>query len=122
MWKIKKSVLINAISASNNFMPDEFMCFLGGNKKEELIHEIVFLPTHNNETSASINEYTIPFDDSIVGTLHSHPNGSSSPSTTDKKFFRKYSLNAILGYPFFIENISFYNEKGENTQISLIED
>ena len=122
MWKIKKSVLLNAITASTNFMPDEFMCFLGGNPKEETIYEIIFLPTHNNENSASINEYTIPFDDSIVGTLHSHPKSNSSPSLADKKFFRKYLLNAILGYPFFIENASFYNEKGENTKIQIIED
>lgn len=122
MWKIKKSVLINAISAANNFLPDEFMCFLGGERKNELVYEIVFLPTENNEHSASINEYTIPFDDSIIGTLHSHPGSSSNPSTADKKFFRKYLINAILGYPFDINNISFYNEKGEKIPITIIED
>ena len=122
MWKIKKSVLINACSASSNYLPQEFMCFLGGNKKAELIEEIVFLPTRNSEDSASINEYSIPFDDTIVGTLHSHPSSSNNPSEADKRFFRRYSINIILKEPYFPENSAFYNEKGQRISVEIIND
>ena len=122
MWKIKKSVLINASTAATNYLPDEFMCFLGGNKKEQLIEELVFLPTENSPYSASINEYTIPFDDTIIGTLHSHPTGTRTPSQADKRFFRKYELNIIMGPPYSAENCAFYSSKGELIQISIIED
>jgi len=121
MWSIKKSVLLNACSAAINFIPDEFMCFLGGNKKTKTIDEIIFMPTENSEHSASVNELNIPFDDTILGSLHSHPFSSNKPSKEDKRFFRKYSVNAILGYPYSIETIGFYNEKGEEIKITLLE-
>jgi len=121
MWAIKKSVLLNACSAATNFTPDEFMCFLGGDKKTKTINEIVFVPTENSEHSASVNELNIPFDDTILGSLHSHPFSSNKPSKEDKKFFRKYFINAILGYPYTMETIGFYNEKGEEIKIILLE-
>jgi len=122
MWQIKKSVLINAMSAAKNYYPDEFMCFLGGDRKTKTINEIVLVPTENTKNSASINELTIPFDETIVGTLHSHPNENNTPSNADKKFFRKYTLNIILGYPYDLTNASFYDENAKIPQVEIIED
>ncbi|MFA6268789.1 MAG: Mov34/MPN/PAD-1 family protein [archaeon] len=122
MWSIKKSVLLNALKSAENYYPDEFMCFLGGQKKENIIDEIVFLPTSTTIDSATINETIIPFDESILGSLHSHPNGYATPSLADKKFFTKYNLNLIFGYPFTLTNINFFNAKSEKIKINLIED
>jgi len=122
MWKIKKSLLEDLCSTAKNYLPDEFMCFLSGDKKKETITEIVLLPNYSSSTAVMINELNIPLDDTIIGTMHSHPNSSNHASSADKKMFKKYKLNLILGYPFVIENIGFYDEKANPITIMPISD
>lgn len=119
MWTIKKSVIEDALLASQNCSPKEFMCFLGGNKKTQEIIEIVLLPTYNTENSASINFNVMPFDDEICGSLHSHPNGIASPSKADLAFFKRYHLNAIIGITNHSNCINFYNEKGVQINVKI---
>ncbi|MFA6064758.1 MAG: Mov34/MPN/PAD-1 family protein [archaeon] len=121
MWKIKKSVLLNAILAANNYLPEEFVCLLGGNKKSQEITEIVFVPSETSEDAASINTLSIPFDETILGSLHSHPYSSGQASTADKTFFSKYPINAILGHPYTLENVIFFDEKGKAVQVLIVE-
>ena len=121
MWKIKKAVLLSAVEASWNFLPDEFMCFLSGDKKTQTINEIVFLPSSSSADAVSINDWIIPFDESILGSFHSHPNGIPFPSSADKRFFARFSLNAILGSPFAVENIRFFDYHGKRIEVSLID-
>jgi len=83
------------------------------------ITEIVFLPTQTDQTSASIMETNIPFDPDILGSVHSHPNSNGTPSTADKKFFSKYKVNAIIGYPFTVQNIRFYDSKSKLIQVII---
>ena len=120
MWKVKRTLLEDACLAARNFYPKEFLCFLGGDKKKEIIEEVIFLPTESSENTASVNELNIPFDDTIVGSLHSHPSGANSPSRQDKKFFLKYQVNLILGYPYTPENVAFFNKNGERTKVVLL--
>ena len=119
MWKIKKTLIEDACMAAQNSLPNEFMCFLGGNKKNQTIIEVIFFPTQTSEDSASVNELNIPFDETIVGSLHSHPFSTARPSQQDKKFFTKYEINLILGYPFKVENTASYNKKGEKINTEL---
>lgn len=120
MWKVKRTLIEDACLAAQNFFPKEFMCFLGGNQKKEEVEEIVFLPTMNSNTSVSVNELDMPFDETIVGSLHSHPLSTNTPSRQDKRFFSKYKINAIIGYPFTPENTAFYNKKGERIKIEFL--
>jgi proteasome lid subunit RPN8/RPN11 len=120
MWQIKKDLLLDAIHSAERYLPAEFICFLGGNRKKEVVEEIVFLPSNTSEDSASIDEYSLPIDDTILGSLHSHPFGINSASAQDKKFFSKYPLNIVLGYPYSIENIGFFGAKGERIQVVLV--
>jgi proteasome lid subunit RPN8/RPN11 len=120
MWKIKKELLVQLLLAAERNYPKEFMCFLGGNQEKEIIEEFVFLPTEANEHSTSIYENSIPFDDTILGTIHSHPNSTNEYSKADKKVFSKYKINLILGYPFIIENVCAYDSKSKKIQVELI--
>ena len=120
MWKVKRTLLEDAGQAARNFYPKEFMCFLGGDKKKEIIEEIVFLPTENSQNSASVNEQSIPFDETIIGSLHSHPSGNNLPSRQDKKFFLKYQINAIMSYPYTPEGVAFYDKNGEKITVLLL--
>jgi len=120
MWQAKKSLIEDACKAAENYYPDEFLCFFGGNKEKEIITEIVMLPSYNSEESASISEAVLPIDDTIIGCFHSHPNGNNKPSQEDKKFFKKYFINAIASSPFNAENTAFYSQKGEKITIKLV--
>ena len=120
MWKIKKELLIEMLNAATKNYPSEFICFLGGDADKEEIIEFIFLPNESDEYSASINTQSIPFDDAIIGSLHSHPNSTNTPSNADKKLFARYPINLILGYPFLIENVGAYNKKINKLQIELI--
>jgi len=119
MWRIKKNLLLDAIHSAERYLPAEYICFLGGNRKKELVLEIIFLPSNTSETSASIDEYSIPIDETILGSLHSHPFSTNCPSRQDKKFFLKYPLNLVLGFPYSIENIGFYDQNGERINVLI---
>jgi proteasome lid subunit RPN8/RPN11 len=120
MWEIKKTLIEDACKAAENYYPDEFLCFFGGKKEKEIITEIVLLPTYNSEDSTSISEASMPIDDTIVGCFHSHPNGANTPSQEDKKFFKKYGINAIVNNPFNVENTAFYNQKSVKITVKLV--
>jgi proteasome lid subunit RPN8/RPN11 len=119
MWTIKESVLINAITAANNYLPDEFVCLLGGDKKKQLIEEIVFVPSETGPDAAHIDLLSIPFDSSILGSLHSHPYSYAEASNEDKRFFQRYALNIILGHPYALENISFFDKNGRKIEVLI---
>jgi proteasome lid subunit RPN8/RPN11 len=119
MWKIKKSLLEDLCKSAQMYYPDEFLCFFGGDAKNTKITEIVFMPTQTDETSASIMESNIPFDPTILGSVHSHPDSTGTPSDADKKFFSKYKINAIMGFPFIVENIRFYDSMSKRAQVLI---
>lgn len=119
MFKIKKQLLQEICNSAKNNFPKEMLIFLS--KNNEIIDQIVYLPNIAGETFVEINSLIIPFDNKIVGTIHSHPLGENHPSKEDKKFFQNYSINGIIDNSFKLENIKFYNEKGGEIKIVLIE-
>jgi len=121
MWKVSLSTIKDACLAARNYYPDEFMCFLGGDEKKQEINEIVLVPTTNGEDFSSVWEGVLPLDKGILGSMHSHPDSSAEASEEDKKFFQKYSINAILGHPFEHRNMRFYDSKTRPLKIELID-
>ncbi len=119
MWQIKKTILEDLMVTAHNYLPDEFLCFLGGNKKEQTIEEVVILPTWNGKTSSSINLHSFPMDDTIIGSFHSHPNGVAMPSRADLKFFRRFDINIILSLP--IREFAFFDKQGQANTIKIID-
>ena len=118
MWKIKKTLLEDLLESSKRYYPDEFMCFLSGDKKNKLIEEVVFLPNTSGKTFASISESTIPLDDTIIGSVHSHPTGRATPSTADKHFFLRYNLNLIISLS---ENkVGFFDNNGKSIAVEIV--
>ncbi|MBT4192516.1 MAG: hypothetical protein HOE11_04365 [Candidatus Diapherotrites archaeon] len=118
MWRVKKSIVEDLIESSKKIYPKEFLCFLGGDKTSKEITEVVFLPTISGETSASINVLSMPFDDTIIGSFHSHPRGSAFPSKADKKFFHKYPINLILSLGEQI-NMRSFDENGIEIMLNI---
>jgi len=118
MWKLKKTLLEDLMDASKKYYPDEFMCFLSGDKKNKTILEIVLLPNESGQTFASIQESVIPINDTIIGSVHSHPTGQARPSTADKKFFQRYGLNLIISTT--TKQIAFFDSKSDEIRVDVI--
>ena len=60
----------------------------------------------------------LPFDLTLIGTLHSHPSGKLNPSVGDlHNFFGKVMV--IIGPPYETENIAAFNKKGEKITVNL---
>lgn len=118
MWKIKKELLEEIANAAQKTYPYEFLCFLSG--KKEIIEEIVFIPNTNGESFVEINTHNLPIDNTIIGSIHSHPNGGNYPSKADKKFFQNYQVNGIIDYSYKINQIRFYNKKGEAIEVEIV--
>lgn len=119
MWKMKQNLFLELLFAAKRKYPKEFLCFLGGNSKNKTITEFIFIPNEANENSTYFLEHTIPFDETIIGTIHSHPTNNTNPSKEDKKVFQKYQINIILSFPFQKENYKVYNQKAEQIQLEF---
>jgi proteasome lid subunit RPN8/RPN11 len=61
----------------------------------------------------------LPMDFSIVGTVHSHPSGSLTPSDVDfNHFFGRILM--IVGFPYADEqNVAVYNSHGEKLSLHV---
>ncbi|HEX9862152.1 MAG TPA: Mov34/MPN/PAD-1 family protein, partial [Candidatus Bathyarchaeia archaeon] len=68
---------------------------------------------------ANIPLHMLPMDFSIVGTVHSHPSGSLTPSDVDfNHFFGRILM--IVGVPFADErNVAVYNSHGEKLSLQI---
>ena len=100
----------------------EAILLLRGEKKKNLIQvsELVVPPLATYGRSfANIPLHMLPMDFSIVGTVHSHPSGNLTPSTTDLNHFFGNIL-IIVGFPFADErNVAVYNRNGEKSTLQI---
>jgi proteasome lid subunit RPN8/RPN11 len=58
---------------------------------------------------------------SIVGTVHSHPGGSTRHSEADRHLFSKFGfVHAIIGEPYNNGKIAFYDKNGARLQVQIL--
>lgn len=121
MFSIKKEVLSAFLEASKNTYPHEFLGFLSGDKKNKTVNELVVVPATFGDTFSMVHLHLVPFDPSFVGTCHSHPSYSNKPSREDKKTFAKTGkIHFIASYPYTLNTIAFYDEKGNQLQVKIV--
>jgi proteasome lid subunit RPN8/RPN11 len=86
--------------------PNEIFLLLRGKISGQILRvkEFVIPPfAIEGEGFASFSPWFLPYDPSIVGTLHSHPSGSLKPSAEDLNHFYG-EIMVILAYPYESEN------------------
>jgi proteasome lid subunit RPN8/RPN11 len=116
--------LLDAIfEGARRLYPRETILLLRGKKSKDAIRvdELVVPPlaTHGHGF-ANIPLHMLPMDFSIVGTVHSHPSGSLTPSDVDfNHFFGRILM--IVGFPFADEqNVAVYNSHGEKLRLEIV--
>jgi len=121
MFRIKETVLESISLAAKNVYPNEFISMLGKGEKEE-ITELVVLPAVYGRNFSSIRVDLIPFDNKVVGTVHSHPGRNNTPSSGDLKVFSALGkIHLIICWPFNITDIKAFNREGKKVEIEIME-
>ncbi len=119
---ISQELLQAIFEGARRLYPKETILLLRGEKKKNLIKisELVVPPLATyGRGFANIPLHMLPMDFSIVGTVHSHPSGNLSPSTTDLNHFFGNIL-MIVGFPFADErNVAVYNRSGRKPPLHV---
>jgi len=120
---VSEELLQAVFEGARRLHPRELILLLRGNKKKNVIEvsEVVVPPLATYGSGfAGIRLHMLPMDFSIVGTLHSHPSGNLTPSSTDLNHFLGVVL-VIVGFPFADEkNVAVYNRDGEKLALQIM--
>jgi proteasome lid subunit RPN8/RPN11 len=120
--KIKQATLHSICVAAGNTFPKEFIALLGSSRRDGVIDELVVLPSTFGENFSSIRLDLLPFDKSIVGSVHSHPTTSSAPSSADLRVFKKTGeTHLIIAYPFSSATIRGFDSDGKELSLEAVE-
>ena len=109
------------ITYAKSCHPNEGILILQGKHKQNttFINGLVIPPfsTHGPFYSG-FSGYELPFDLSYIGTVHSHPSGSTRPSLEDlHNYFGLISL--IIGFPYEYDTISAFDRNGSKLQLEI---
>jgi len=119
---ISQKLLHTIFEGARRLYPRETILLLRGEKKKNLIKisELVVPPLATyGRGFADIPIHMLPMDFSIVGTVHSHPSGNLTPSTTDLNHFFG-SILMIVGLPFADErNVAVYDHGGKKRALCV---
>lgn len=120
--RIHEDVLDLICATARAQHPDEF----GGILRQEkgLVTELLIVPgTTSGATHATFQLHMLPIDFSVVGTVHSHPNGVARPSEADLELFRKFgSRHVIIGAPYDRRSWRAYDGRGDAIRAEIVAD
>jgi proteasome lid subunit RPN8/RPN11 len=109
------------ITFSKTYHPNEAILILQGRKKgnEVTIDGLVIPPfSSNGPFYSGFSLYDLPFDNSYVGTAHSHPGPSNRPSLEDLHHFFGY-VSVIIHHPYEDDTIAAYDRDGRKLDMTI---
>ena len=122
MVRIKRNTVEDIAQAARNTYPDEFIALIGDGGGNGIIDELVVLPSTYGRTFSSIRIDLLPFDRSVLGSVHSHPSPNATPSDADLRVFKKTGeIHLIIGYPFNLESVNAFNAAGKQLELDVVE-
>ena len=122
MYLIKKETLEMIIHAAKNTYPKEFIGLLGSRLENNVIDELILTHSEYGDSTSSIYMDSKPVDNSIIGSVHSHPTNSNNPSDEDIHSFPKFGkIHLIISYPFNINAIKMFDSKGKLVEFKVIQ-
>jgi proteasome lid subunit RPN8/RPN11 len=119
---VKKELIEGILAYSRDVYPREIILLLRGKAGNDIeVNEVVMPPGAIQGLGFSgFQPYKLPFDLSIVGVIHSHPSGSSSPSIHDLNHpYGKITM--IAAYPYrSIDNITIFGKRGQMLPFEVV--
>ena len=119
--RIRRELLEYLLELARDFYPNEFAGFL--RERDGVFEEVLIAPNpHFGSSSAFFDTWMLPYDESIKGTVHSHPGPSPWPSQADLNFFSKFGgVHMIIAYPFTEDSVRAYRNDGSRLGIEVVE-
>jgi len=119
---LQKDVLDSILSYCQMNHPDEGILILKGKSKNgEIKIDGLAIPPFNETgpTFAGFPHSFLPFDNTYIGIVHSHPSGSAEPSIADSNnFFGLVSL--IVKSPYDDDSIFAWDGSGNSIPLSIV--
>jgi proteasome lid subunit RPN8/RPN11 len=119
---ISRSALDGIISYSKSFHPNEAILILQGKTtRDQIIIESLIIPpfASSGPYYSGFSNYHLPFDNSYVGTAHSHPGGSNRPSLEDLNRGFYGAVSIIIAHPYDDRTIAAYDRDGNKLEINI---
>jgi len=119
---VSGELLQTILEGARRLYPRETILLLRGKRAQNIIEvsELIVPPLATyGQGFANVPLHMLPMDFSIIGTVHSHPSASLSPSSMDLNHFFGAIL-MIVCFPFKDEsNVAAYNRDGERLLLQI---
>ena len=120
--QIRRDVLTSMLAWARERHPYEIVLLLRGKVENNVarVEEFLFPPhASGGRGFAQFPAHMLPIDFSVIGTVHSHPAGSTKPSSTDlNKFYGKVMM--IIAHPYREDSVQAYDRRGEAIRVELV--
>jgi proteasome lid subunit RPN8/RPN11 len=120
--RVKKELIDGILSYSRDMHPREIILLLRGKAGNDIeVNEVVMPPGAIQGLGFSgFQPHMLPFDLSIVGVVHSHPSGSSSPSVHDLN--HPYGrITMIAAYPYrSVDDVTILGKGGQMLPFEVV--
>jgi proteasome lid subunit RPN8/RPN11 len=119
---ISRGATDGIISYSKTLHPNEAILILQGKTtREQVIIEGLVIPpfASSGPYYSGYSNYFLPFDNSYVGSAHSHPGGSNRPSLEDLNRGFYGAVSIIIAHPYEDRTIAAYDRNGNKLEIKI---
>jgi proteasome lid subunit RPN8/RPN11 len=119
---VLRSVIDGIISYSKSLHPNEAILILQGKTtRDQVTIEGLIIPpfASSGPYYSGFSNYHLPFDNSYVGTAHSHPGGSNRPSLEDLNRGFYGAVSIIIAHPYDDRTIAAYDRDGNKLEINI---
>jgi len=119
---IPKEILVMVLESARTLHPKETIFLLRGKatKNSMIISELLIPPAATyGRGFSTFPIHMLPMDFSIIGTVHSHPSGSLTPSSEDLNNSMGRVI-VIVAFPYQgEENVAAYNRDGKRLALQV---
>src|SRR2546426_736473 len=109
---------------STHTMPETVCKKCGSDLREgdQILIEGLVLPpfASSGPYYSGFSDYHLPFDNSYIGSAHSHPSGSNRPSLEDLNRGFYGAVSIIIAHPYEDETVAAYDRDGNRLEIKII--